>query len=206
MRNVLPLIAVASIGLACGENDLRQGEAYMPDGALALPEPREPSDAGGDAETDAGMLPIRDAGPDVNVTPIGTCEAARDVGTVSGDTGGGSLSATGTCSEWISFRATENDNGAFGTGMKAKITMTPKGHDFDIYAFFDPTRDVVACTSPFARSEQGQLAIETIPLSWGEGTIANGADDGRTIRVLVQSTAEACPADASWSLTIGGNQ
>ncbi len=206
MRSVLPLILASACAgwLACGENDLRQGEAYTPDGSLALPEPRE-IDASVDAGADVEVVPIRDAGPDVNVTPIGTCEAPRDVGTVSGDTGG-TLNATGSCSEWISFRATENDDGTFGTGMKAKLTMTPKVHDFDLYAFFDPSRDVVACASPFARSEQGQLAVEVIPLSWGEGTIANGSDDSRTIRILVQSTAEACPAGASWSLTIGGNQ
>ena len=210
MRAVLPSILFVSAAfawLACGDDDLRRGEAFTPDGALAAPTPVDRSDAAGvDAGTDAGSLPIRDAGPDVNTTPIGTCETARAIGTVSGDTGGGSLGAKGSCSEWISFRATEDDNSAFGTGMKAKLTMTPTGHDFDLYAFFDPNRDVVACNAPFARSEQGQLAVETIPLTWGEGTVANGSDDGRTIRVLVQSTAEACPAGATWSLVVGGNQ
>lgn len=178
----------------------------MPDGSLAEPVPIDRDAEAADGGNDAGTVPIRDAGPDVSTTPIGTCEAPQNAGSVAGDTGNGTITVKGNCSEWVSFRATEDDNGTFGTGMKANIGLQPAGHDFDLYAFFDPARDAVQCSAPSGRSEHANNLPEEIELTWGEGTIANGSDDGRTIRILVQSTAEACPPGASWVLTIKGHQ
>jgi hypothetical protein len=138
--------------------------------------------------------------------PSNTCQTARAIGTLSGDTGAQTLSTTGKCSEWISFRATEDDSSVFGHPMKVTVTLSSMGHDFDLYVYYNPSKDVLSCLSPYAQSETRGTVDEVLPLTWGEGSVANNSDDSRTIIVAVQSAEGPCPANTGWTLTIDGNR
>jgi hypothetical protein len=209
---VLGLTLAAAV--ACGTDGLLQGDAFTPDGALPT-EPASGRDAaaaacdGGDggacdagAPDSAPVLPVADGA----TPPSNTCQTARAVGTVSGDTGATSLTATGTCSEWVSLRATEDNSSALGTPMKVELTLTSKGHDFDLYVYLNPVKDVLACSTPLAMSETRGTVDEIVSLTWGEGTVANGSDDGRTIGVAIQSAQGPCPPGSGWTLTANGNR
>ncbi len=211
---VLAASGASALTTACDSDGLLQGEAFTPDGTLPT-EPASGRDAasagcdGGDAAAcdasvpdSAPIVPV----PDGATPPKNTCQTARPVGTVSGDTGATSLSASGTCSEWISLRATEDSSSALGVPMKVELTLTSKGHDFDLYVYLNKVKDLLACSAPVAVSETRGTVDEIVALTWGEGSVANGSDDVRTIGVVVQSAQGACPPGSSWTLTANGNR
>lgn len=195
---------------ACGSDGLLQGEELRPDGRLPIGPASERPEAGAaceagscDASPDAPPNPLVDA----SSQPTNTCETARSIGTIAGDTANARVTSTGSCSEWLSVRATEDSSSALGAPMKVKLTLEPGASDFDLYAYYDPVRDVRACVAPFAASYQVGSATETIALSWGEGSVANGSDDGRTVNVLVLKAGGPCSPDAGpWRLTAAGNE
>ncbi len=193
--------------LACGDEVL-QGDVYEPENTLPIDPPSERPEGGADAGTDASaadviVVPTTDA----SNAPTNTCETAREIGTVSGDVSGPSVSTQGTCSEWVSLRATENDDGVFAASMKLKVTLTPPaGEDLDLFAFLNPDKDVVSCTTAFAAAETRTAgASESLSLTWGEGSVANGKDDGRTVGLLVFHPGPNCAGTGKWTLAIDGN-
>jgi hypothetical protein len=207
------LVAVGVTGglAACGSDGLFQGDALNLEGALPVDPASDRRDAALSGCEGGGCEAGADAGPTLPVVdgatpPSNTCLTARAFGTVSGDTAAQVLIATGACSEWVSVRATEDNSSAIGAGMKLNLTLASTGHDFDLFVYYDPVRDVVACSSPFAASATPGLRDEIVALSWGEGTVANGSDDSRTVRVAVQSASGPCPPGASWTLTAAGNR
>ncbi len=204
------LLAFVLIGLAaCNADGPIQGEPYLPKGDIPI-DPASVRDAScdGGCASDAGsVVPARDGGTDAGPTspPANTCTTAREIGSLAGDAPSPPLSTQGTCAEYVSFRATEQSNGAIGTPMRVGLTLSPAGHDFDLYAFVDLARDQLACALPFARSETNGTSAESIALEWGEGSVANGSDDSRTVVVAVTSASGPCPPGASWTLTVTGN-
>ncbi len=194
--------------LGCGpERELLQGDEYLPEGTLPIAPASERIDAGRDGSSDGSAedepVPLGDG----STAPLNTCETARDIGALSGDTGAATLTATGSCSEWLSFRATEDDSSALGAAMKVRLTLTPSGADFDLFAFIDVARDRVVCDAPTASATRSGTSTEEIQLTWGEGTIANGADDGRTVGVAVVRASGPCAPDAgSYTLLVEGNR
>jgi hypothetical protein len=89
--------------------------------------------------------------------------------------------------------------------MKVKIMLTPTGENFDLYAYYDPVKDVPSCMLPWASSVTPGTADESISLTWGEGNVANGSDDGRTVAMLVIRQGGGCDA-GSWNLRVEGNR
>jgi hypothetical protein len=205
------VLAVVLACVACGTDGLLQGDGFVPNGTLPIAPASNRLDAGGGCDgagCDASVpdsAPVKTV-PDGATPPSNTCQTARDIGTLSGDTGAQTLTANGTCSEWISLRATEDNSGAIGAPMKVKLTLQSHGHNFDLYAYFNAVRDVVSCDSPAAKSETLGTVDEVIPLMWGEGSVANGSDDSRTIRLAIQSGDGPCPAGSGWTLKAEGNR
>ncbi len=199
------LVLGAGVFVACGPDPgLYQGEPYMPEGATIAPGTPSERDAACDgciASLDGAVITLPEGGAE----PSNTCETARDIGSLSGDTISASRTTTGTCSEWLRLRATESDNSGVGTKMKVTLTLTPVVDDFELYAYLDTGRDVVTCAAPFARSSNPGTAVETIELAWGEGSVANGEDDGRTIGVAVIKAAGPCTPGASFTLVAKGH-
>ena len=207
---VLTAFAAATVTGACAKEAPLQGDPFVPDGALPVDPVSDRLDASrgcNDGATcdsgDAGLtLPAVDGGGD----PKNTCQTARSFGTLSGDTGAQTITTNGTCSEWLTLRATEDDSGPIGATMKVTLTLKPVGHDFDLYAYLSPTRDELSCAMPYAVSPAGGTVDEVITLSFGESTVANGSDEGRTIGVVVLSARGPCPPSSGWTLTANGNR
>lgn len=206
-------VATLTVFFACSSEAPLQGDSYEPKGTLPTAPPTERSldaattcaDAACDAGSDAATIPVPTT--DGSTAPSNTCETARDIGTVSGDTLTPGLSAQGSCAEWLSFRATENDDGVFGEPMKLKVTLgSPPADDFNLYAFVNPDKDVVVCSGAFAASEQrGNGVSESVELTWGEGTLANGSDESRTVGLLVFHPNGPCTGGGTWRIAVDGH-
>lgn len=204
-------ISSAALFMACSNDGPLQGQGYDPGGVLPIGPASTRVDGGrcdgGDSGCDGGPadaappIPI----PDASAEPKNSCTTARAVGSVSGDTGAGTVTALGTCSEWVSFRATEDNAGVLGAGMKVKLTLTMTGGDFDLYVYYDPVRDTLSCAAPSERSFRSGTTAEEVSLAWGEGTISNGSDDVRTIGVAIIKTNGPC-GGTTWSLLAEGNR
>lgn len=188
---------------ACAVDEPLQGVTYLPDGSIPLGDPNafDPRRGdGGTPDADASppvVLPI----PDGSAGPTNTCETARPFGTIPGDKGPVFITTTGSCSEWLSLRATEDDSSAIGAGMRVLLTLSMVGADYELYAFLDKDRDVRQCTAPTASSYKPGTQQESIELTWGEGSVANGSDDGRTIGVaVVRSGSGPCNDAGTFTL------
>ncbi len=143
----------------------------------------------------------------VSCTSSATCQGAMDVGTVSGDTGGGMLSGNGYQSGWFRARITEDDSSVVGSKLKVTINLTsPASANYDLYAYVNTGSDVVECTTVSSMSTQAS-GVDTVHLSWGEGTISNGNDDSRYVSIEVRpAQGAACSAGSPYQLQITGNQ
>lgn len=205
-------IAVAcATAAACSQAEPLQGEPFLPRGEIPI-DPASVREAGtceaGACTADADApLPVRDAGLDAAppATATNTCATARDLGPLDGDDPSPPVTATGTCAEFVRVRVVEANSSAVGAPMRLRVTLSPAGHDFDLYAFLDTVRDQLACGTPLARSETNGNTPETITLQWGEGSVANGNDDGRTVVLGIASASGPCPPGSSWSLVATGN-
>jgi hypothetical protein len=158
------------------------------------------SDGGGGDAGDGG-------GGGISCAVTNTCAGGRAIGTVSGDTGSATASGTGATSEWLTVRVTEDDSGIFGVKLRAKVTLTsPPGTNFDLYVYVNSGSDTRECTSVSAQSTQPAGTADTASLSWGEGSVSNGSDDGRTVSIEVRNVSGTCDPSATWSVQVQGNQ
>jgi hypothetical protein len=137
-----------------------------------------------------------------------TCVGAIDLGTVSGDQGTTSKQHSGTGSTFLKVRVTEDNNSVLGQSLKLTAALTvPSTADYDLYAYLNTTSDVSPCGMAAAKqSQSGTGQSEQVKLDWGEGSIANGSDDGRTVVLEVRYKSGACQASDTWSLTATGNK
>jgi len=207
-------LAVAAACSASGEsrpgyeefNPERSGDTGAPTPAptpITVPVPVQPKDAGPEdtgAPEDAGPP---DSGP-VSTT---TCQAPRELGSLAGDNGAPVLSAQGDCNDWIRVRALETQSGAVGTQMKAKLVLTsPAGANFDMFVYVDIPVDKVECSTSTFNSQEPTGRDDSVSLAWGEGTVANGEDDSRTISINVRNKGASCDPALKWKLSVLGNQ
>ncbi len=207
-RRLLLLVAVAACA-ACTAEHAFQGDSYTPDETLPVDDPTLRPDTGcdgaacADAAADVLSPPNLD---EAGAPPSNVCTAARDIGTVSGDTITASLQTTGTCSEWLKLRATENDNSVFAVPMKLRISVTSDANA-DLYVYLDANADTVSCGVPYAVSNGvGPGESEIASVQWGESVVANRSDDSRTVNILVLFPDTVCNASTSWSLVVDGNR
>ena len=87
--------------------------------------------------TPDAAIPPAPPPPPMNVCPSADiCEAATMLGTVSGDTGSTTLTATGYRSAWFRVRVTEDYNDPFsGSKLRVSAKLTsPAAVDFDVFA------------------------------------------------------------------------
>lgn len=141
-------------------------------------------------------------------TGTSSCSAATDLGTVSGDSGAATVQSKGSGSRFFRVRVTEDNSSLFGQELSVKATLSvPASADYDLYAYVNTTSDVMPCGGSPAKSSQagGIGANEQLKLTWGEGTVANGGDDGRWVVIEVRHKAGPCDAGTEWQLIVAGN-
>jgi len=134
-----------------------------------------------------------------------TCAGAMNLGSISGDTGSQKVTANGYQAGWFSVRVTEDDSSVFGTklSMTARLT-SPAASNYDVFVYFNSGNDSIECTNASA-SGTTTGTLDSARIEWGEGTVSNGDDDGRTVSVEVRPISGGCSSAAPWSLELQGD-
>lgn len=149
--------------------------------------------------------PPIDAPSGVSCTSSATCQTATDVGSISGDTGSATVAASGFQSAWLRVRVTEDDSSFIGNDLSVTATLTlPATEQFDVLMYVNSGSDVVECTTPSGTATKNGNT-ETLRISWGEGSIANGSDDSRYVSIEIRPTSTTCSSSAQWQLVVQGN-
>jgi hypothetical protein len=143
--------------------------------------------------------------PGVPCATTEVCTTTATMGTVSGDKGADMLLTTGHLSAWLRLRVTENESGAGGKKLRVSAKLTsPVGVLFDVFAYVNTSSDMIECAT-----QVGTLTttgnVQEVRLEWGEGGLANGADDSRDVSVEIRPVGATCATDRTWSLELAGN-
>lgn len=169
-----------------------------------------PQDAGTDAV-------VRDSGtgdggtggdagtPTACVSP-NTCLGGTTMTGVSGDTGSPTSRITGTTSQWLKIRVSEDDSGVLGAKLKLRLTLTsPSAANFDMRVYVPNDGSSQKCTGA-DRQTSATVGPDVASVEWGEGAVANGDDDDRTVTIEVFHVSGTCAAGQTWSLLAEGNK
>jgi len=178
------------------------GYSYEDSGIIGV----EPDAGGGAVDPDGGPLPDGGGVVDPACTLPNTCQTARDVGTISADTDGNPLQVTGTSSEWLKLKATEDNSSIFGHDLAVKFTLiSPDSSDDNLYVYLDESAgaDGRACGDATASSKKPLGQIDALDLSYGDHL---GSDDTHTISVRVDHVRGPCGPGHEWQLKIEGNK
>ncbi|MDB4955758.1 MAG: hypothetical protein JWO36_3327 [Myxococcales bacterium] len=128
-----------------------------------------------------------------------------DLGSISGDTGGAMVTASGYQAAWFRVRVTEDDSGVFGVKLSVTTRLTsPANSNYDVFVYVNTGSDVIECTTPSGTATTTGTT-DALGLSWGEGTVANGNDDGRSVSIEVRPISGMCSAAQPWQLVVVGN-
>jgi len=141
-----------------------------------------------------------DAGPAATCQSSDACTTAMTLGTISGDVGNQTLTATGSRSAWFRVRVTEDAPFSDGSmQVLARLTL-PAGEDFDLRVYVHADADVLECTRTTGTATTSGAAKE-VRASWQDVF-----DDGsRTVSLEVVPRSGSCAPTAKWQLTIEGN-
>lgn len=202
------LVIAASLGLpACYSPNPQPGAPC--DVEVASSCPSEQQCIAGHCATGSSAGPV-DARPDGPSSPVGctstdACLTSVTLGTVSGDTGQQTLTATGSRAAWYRVRVTENDGTPTGRPVRVSARLVlPASADFDVRIYVNVATDTIECTTPIATATTtGNEKLARA--SWGETTIPNGLDDSRDVEIEIRPLTGTCVPTEHWQLTIQGN-
>jgi len=136
-----------------------------------------------------------------------TCIGATILTDVRGDTNADTATHTGSTSKWLKIRVSENNSNPIdGEKLKLKVTLTsPAGTNFDLRLYLPGDGSSQKCAGP-DRSTTNTTGNDVTSIDWGEGAIANGSSDDRTVTVEVVHVSGTCAAGQTWSLLAEGNK
>ncbi len=210
-------LALALATVACGEDtgptagrfedESIEGEGAPPSraGDPDAPNAATPSTPDGTTPTPGAPGDPTPPAPPTDPGAARACGSARDLGTLSGDTGSAQIVATGNCSDWVKVRVTEDYTYPLPQAMRVTATLlSPNPDDFDLYALVDTETDAPECTTVTAKSELPASRSDVVKLSWGEAYITNTTDDSRTVAFEIRKKTPGCSL-AQWSLVVQGN-
>lgn len=195
MRIGWALAAIVVLSGACAE----AGKAGNGSGDAGAIDARVPVDA--PKSIDAPMID----GASNTCATAATCLTAVDLGSVSGDTGATTRTASGYQAAWYKVRVTEDDSDVFGIKLSATIRLTsPAANNYDVFVYVNTGSDVVECTTP-SGTQSPSGTVDSTYIIWGEGTLSNGSDDDRTVSIEVRPVSGTCDAAQPWQLAVTGN-
>lgn len=209
-------VALALAAVACGEDTgptAGRFEDESIEGAGAPPTAADPDGPGATTppptdETSPTPGAPGDPTPPAPPTDPGVaraCGSARDLGTLSGDTGSAQIVASGTCSDWVKVRVTEDYTYPLPQAMRVTATLlSPNPDDFDLYALVNTAADAVECSTVAGKSELPASRSDVVKVTWGEAYITNTSDDARTVTFEVRKKTPGCSV-GQWSLVVQGN-
>jgi hypothetical protein len=161
----------------------------------------------GDGSTTAGAESSSGSsgGGEPECPQLATCPTATVIGEVSGDTGSPLLSREGTEPSWVTFQVTEDNDGVTGEAVSFTATLTsPPGYDFDLFVSRGPLGGATGCGGTMQMSTSAGPE-DVVHMSWGEGALANGADDRAWVAAEIRPKDGVCDPTASWSLVVEGD-
>ncbi len=220
---MLAVLALTAFGCAAGEDDTDNRDDDQTEAPPRSADSMAPDDTAKDTPTKvasptipatttpatpATPTPPTDKGPVSPVTPrdSSTCQAPHVMGSISGDLNQGTLTAQGSCSEWLRVRLTEDAHGVLAGQMKITATLlSPAGENFDVYLHVNAATDVLECNTVAAKSELGPGQADIAKTAWGEYYAANDADDSRYVTIEVKNHNGASCSASPWSLVVQGN-
>ncbi|HOD23394.1 MAG TPA: hypothetical protein PKK83_13940 [Polyangiaceae bacterium] len=113
---------------------------------------------------------------------------------------------TGATSEWLRVRVLEANESVVGQKLKVTITLQPANQtNFDLFVFVNKGSDVIECSDLAGSSMETLSKPDTVSVSWGEGSVANGDDDHRWVSIEVRHKTGECDTTKKWTLTVKGN-
>ncbi|WP_437725353.1 hypothetical protein [Sorangium sp. So ce861] len=152
------------------------------------------SDGGGGEGGDGGAAGECDYG-----SP-NTCTGAEDLGELSGDDGGDSvtLTETGTTSKWFKVYVVDNVNLSSVEQFTATLT-SPPGMNFDLIVY----EGDISGPDCFASGMRAMgTPKESFSTTWNDALVV---DDNRWFSIEVRHVeGTACGSDATWTLTVKG--
>lgn len=193
------------------DSDLPPDDSGNPgDDSSSTGDSSSPDDASSDSSTTTDTSVPSDGGPTCIVPDPSACAAATSLGSISGDTGSGSKTATGSSGQWLQITVTENDSSLFSSkDLRAFFTLTsPPGENFDLFVYEGKTKadgGGIECTT-VSGSSTSTTSPETVSLTWTDHRPIGGADDTRILSIEVRAVTPTCDPSASWSLLIEGNK
>jgi len=196
VRTGWSLAAIVVLSGACAEAGKSGSGGSGDAGAI---DARVPVDA--PRSVDAAMID----GASNTCATAATCQTAVDLGSVSGDTGAATRTASGYQAAWYKIRVTEDDSDVFGIKLSATIQLTsPAANNYDVFVYVNTGSDVVECTTP-SGTQTPSGTVDSTYIIWGEGTLSNGSDDGRTVSIEVRPVSGTCDAAQPWQLAVTGD-
>jgi hypothetical protein len=167
-----------------------------------------PADSGG-GPVDTGAPPV-DTGvlACVTATAADCSGAAQDLGSISGDTGKPTVTASGSDGGFVRVRITEDDSSLLSSvDLSARIDlMTPGGEDFDLYVYRGPLKadgGGVECTTVHASSTKA--GDDSVKESWSDNRPIGGSDDARVLSIEVRPKSLSCDPALRWTLLVSGH-
>lgn len=172
--------------------------------------PADDSGGGGTTDaatgTDAAVGVDSGGGGTTSCASPNACVGGTDLGSISGDTGAGVKTGTGTGSQWFTIRVTEDDSSISPMTLRAKAELvSPPGTNFDVFLYLPGGSSGQEC-SAVKSSSTNASGLDSTTAEWGEtGLFSNGSDDSRTVSIEVRWISGPCSAATPWTLTVKGN-
>lgn len=135
-----------------------------------------------------------------------TCATAMMLGTVSGDTNNGKLTASGYQSAWFRVRVTEDYHEFLGLTLRVASKLTfPPSVGFETYVYLNQGSDVAAECAIMTGTRSTVGNLQTVKAEWGEGGFSNGSNDSRNVTIEVRPVGSNCAMTEMWQLEVEGN-
>lgn len=146
-----------------------------------------------------------ETGGDPSCPEDATCATATVIGMVSGDESSPVIGLELAESTWVSFQVTEDSDSLGGEALTFTATLTsPPGFDFDLFVYRGPDGGATGCGGMLEQSTSAG-ASDVVHMSWGEGAVANGADERAWVAAEIRPKNGTCDPAASWTLVVEGD-
>jgi hypothetical protein len=127
---------------------------------------------------------------------VGTCSGAVSIGSVSGDTGSGTITRSSFGEMWYRFRVEEDSTSSIYISFRVQLDV-PAGVDYDLYVHGGGS-----CSSCIRSGTAGTGTDEDVLVRWDDVPIL---DDGRDVYVEVRFFSGSTTDCGGWTLTVTGN-
>lgn len=206
LARILSLSLASCVLFACAAGtDDPHGEPFTNDPGAPSAAPAS-ADAGPPIVEHAATAtpPIAPSAPEAtpDETPT-TCETAKDLGEVDGDSGEWTKSGQGKCSGFYRLRMKETVGFDLIPLSLSLDLVSPADEKFDLFVYVDTKKDQLECKTPLVKSDTPVGNVDSLDASWGDTPFS---DDSRTVSIEVRSHSGKCSTQGTYSLLLTRKQ